>query len=183
MEFANQEELESFLVSQDIDLTAYGQNEAKTLEQLWIEIDRQECSLDHDNEGHLRRKVYGAQIVIRYRQADKTLRLIEDRQVFRDGRERRRTLSASIAEKMQGAEEPLRAAKRALSEELGIAEDIPLQEEPTEAKTVESLTYPGFISEFVIYTYSLWLPDHLYKPEGYIEVQTDKSNYWIWQEE
>ena len=180
MEFVSQTELASFLSVHGVDLGAYGRREAKTLEQLWTEVEKQECTLLLDGAGKIRRRAYGAQIAIYYRRGDKTLQLIEDCQVFHDGRIHRRQLGASIGEKMQGDEKPLAAARRALSEELGIEENLALDPEETQTKTVHSLTYPGLISEYVIYTYSTWLPDHLYKPEGYVEVQEDKTNYWVW---
>ncbi len=83
---------------------------------------------------------------------------------------------------MMPGEDPLQAAYRALSEELGITEKLPLTPKPLLQKGPQlSTSFPGIYSLYKMYVFDVFLPTHLYKREGYVEHQADKSNYFVWE--
>lgn len=182
MQFKTQKELKSFLLSEGIDLSFWGKNEANSLEAFYLELQRGESQLEKKFDG-LHRFCFGAQIIIRYRKGEEVLRLVEDKQVLLDGTIRRRVLISSIGEKLLRDEDAQEGAWRALKEELKIKERLPLKIEKPEIKNVLSKAYPGLFSDFHTHTFSTWLPERYFNPLGYKEVQKTKTNYWIWQKE
>jgi len=44
-----------------------------------------------------------------------------------------------------------------------------------------SQSYPGLKSKYKGHVFNCTLIDSQYKPEGYVEVQKDKSTYFIWE--
>lgn len=161
-----------------VDSGLFGQGEAKSLSHLMKELREGECSL-RSVDGTLQRVVYGATAVVRH----SGLVLVEDRQVFKDGRVRRRDIIGSIGEKMKPDEDPLLAARRALAEELGITDPaITLSYEGILEKDIDfSQSYPGLTTLYVMHHFSIELPEEHFRPDGYVEHQSDKSTYWVWQ--
>ncbi len=174
-------ELKKRLVDSGIDLSLWGQGEAKTVENLSSEINDGEVELVSTPNGKLTRKVAVANIDVTYiNSAGQHYRLIERRQVLTDGRERMRTLETSVAEKLKAGEDVLSAAKRGVEEELGISNAI-LESRGTEQKLLDSPSYPGLISQYEVHKFSTSLSNEQYKPEGYVEKQADKSTYFEWE--
>jgi hypothetical protein len=176
------EELRAFLLAHDIPLHLWGRGEAKTLEHLTKELSEGEAALRYET-GRLQRVARGAIVDVLYQDRSRLLRLRETRQVFADGRERiRKDLSTGIGEKLKLDETPLAGALRALQEELGIDEPLTYLELPERTKgPLPSVSYPGLYTLYVMYPFEVFLPRRLYRPEGYIERQEDKSNYFEWQ--
>ncbi len=172
----------SLLKTFHVPLELWGKGEAKTLDHLLAEVNSGEAALVNE-ETTLVRLVFGAVLNV-YHTADgaEIWRLKEQKQVFRDGRERVRDLNTSIGEKIKTDEEPEAAARRALAEELGIREEVLLL--PSDQVTkgpLPSPSFPGLKTKYVMYVFEVFLPAHLYKPEGYVEEQADKTNYYIWE--
>jgi hypothetical protein len=114
-------------------------------------------------------------------------KLVEQEQIFKDGRVRHRNISTSIGEKMKQLESPIDATKRALKEELGIqmtADDFNFQllEFFNEDRpAVPSVSFPGLWTKRNLYFTEIYLPKKFYRPDGYMEIQSDKSSYFVWQ--
>ena len=110
--------------------------------------------------------------------------LVEDRQVFMDGRVRRRGLDA-LAEKFKPGEDPTEAARRALEEELGLSprvvELLHFSEGSRTEKVEASPSYPGLTSVYRTTHFTVTLPLEAYKSDGYVEHQADKCTYFLWQ--
>lgn len=106
--------------------------------------------------------------------------LIEERQEYRDGRTRVRNLGTSLGEKMKPNEDPDDAAIRALAEELDVQAFTSLHTIGHEQTTHTPDSYPGLKSNYDTYRYVAVLDDEGYNPEGYVEVQPDKTNYYSW---
>jgi len=51
----------------------------------------------------------------------------------------------------------------------------------TEQHTHIPDTYPGLESTYFHYKYAVTIPSSVFKPEGYIEDQEDKTNYYVWE--
>jgi len=172
--------LEHVLRAHHVPLDEWGKGDAKTLQHLQKEIESGESILEFTDAGVVKITL-GSCINIFHRVGDIRLKLVEDRQVFKDGREKKRNLSTSIGEKRSPDENPLDCAYRALEEELGISERLPLTDcGPNNSGLVPSVSFPGISTRHFLDIYELELPDHLYKPEGYIEEQEDKTNYFVW---
>ena len=173
-------QLRHVLAQHSIDATTFGHGDAKTLEHLRTEIEAGETVLAEEN-GTLKRVVSLVSLTVL---APSGEHLVEDRQVFKDGRVRRRGLNA-LAEKFKPGEDPLAAAKRALEEELGLPSQVVaslkfVAGDRTETEDA-SPSHPGLISVYRTAHYSVTLPPDAYDPEGYVEHQVDKRTYFRWE--
>ncbi len=166
-----------------IDLDTWGTGEAKTLHHLQKEIESAETALVTGAQGQLLRKVtVCAANVYHVSLEGKKYRLKEEKQIFKDGRERRRGLEQAVSEKMKPDEDPRNAMIRGMKEELGIQGEIFLEETAVEEQLLSSPSYPGLQSQYVRYIFRAILTGHQFKPGGYIEEQKDKSTYFVWEE-
>jgi len=168
-----------------VDITVWGIGDAKTLDQLVKEVIDGESRLLRSENGELTRSVEVVQGVITYVDENgETFQLVEEKQVFGDGRVRvrNRLIDISVAEKMKPDEDPREALIRGLKEELEITEGAQIADNPeVDSKDEDSLSYPGLRSQYQIYTFVVELDESAYKPEGYAEVQDDKTNYFVWK--
>jgi hypothetical protein len=177
------ETLKSQLESAGINTAEWGTGQAKTLAHLVKEIDGGETILVTNEVGELLRKVTVGGADIYYVSSEgKKYRLKEEKQIFKDGRERRRDLGQAVSEKMKPSEDPKEAMIRGIQEELGISGEIILEDMGTEEKTTTSPSYPGLKSQYINYKFRTTLNSDQFNPDGYIEEQTDKSTYFIWEE-
>lgn len=174
-------ELCDYLKSEGILTTNWGIGAAKTIDHLFKELFKEESCLLRIPEGLVRR-VRAVNIRIYYQQDGKTLYLKEQKQVFSDGRERKRDwLDWSISEKMTPHEEVTIAIKRAFQEELGITDEVMCSFKETSTRVLESPSYPGLQAEYESNHFDAFLGPSQFNPDGYIEVQPDKTNYWTWE--
>jgi hypothetical protein len=142
--YSNYKELETYLKSHNIDISSWGKGDSKTIGHLFNELKNKECSISVEN-GVLIRVMEVVGLIVVY----KNQRLKEDRQVFKDGRIRRRNMTSSCSEKMIYGENPIEAALRCSTEEL----DITLSESQLQNYTLspdenESMSYPGLYSKY-----------------------------------
>ncbi len=166
-----------------IDITNWGKGGTKTVEQLHKEIQDEETILVQGERGELLRKVIVGGGDIYYTSPEgKKYRLIEEKQVFANGSERRRNLGHAVSEKLKHGEDIKEAMIRGISEELGISGDISLEEVKTHEEILSSPSYPGLRSQYILPEFKILLTQEQFKPEGYIETQSDKSTYFIWKE-
>lgn len=168
-----------------IDISQWGKGEAKTLEHLQREIESGETILSTDAEGKIIREVLVSGADVFYVTKDgKKYRLKEEKQVFKDGRERRRNFPWSISEKGKPGETPREMILRGIKEELGLEGNFQIEEagkySPT--KTKDSQSYPGLVSRYTDYRFIITLNDEQFKPEGYTEKNADQTSYFVWKE-
>lgn len=172
-------QLAALLRQHGVDVNRWGTAAAKSVEHLRRELEQGESVL-LEEDGQLVREVAVVEIdVVGPREE---VRLHEDRQEYRDGRTRRRSLGGALNEKLHPGETPDRAARRALREELGISDArlalVPLDTVEDER---ESPSYPGLRSRYLVWRYRLRLPPRHFRPEGYVEEQDDKATYFRWR--
>ena len=168
-----------------IPLATWGTGKAKTFEHLLREITSGEAELIETKQG-LTRRARGAIVAVYFNHNGSRFFLAEDRQEFKDGRVRTRDLDTSVGEKLAPSEEPVMGARRALTEELGFptknVELLTLVPEETRIKgPVPSDSYPGLLTVYVMHPFTVTIPSFLYKPEGYVEHQEDKTSYFVWR--
>ncbi len=108
---------------------------------------------------------------------------MEERQVFKDGRERQRRLATSLTEKLKPKEKPDDAAKRAISEELGIKDIAEPQKKGEYTVLKPSEIFPGLKSNYNAFMFEVRLNADQFKPEGYIEEQADKTTCFVWEKQ
>ena len=180
----NLSELEKILSTSGIDTSHFGRGGAKSLESLLKEIVLGETTLFQTASGKLLRIVEIATADIFYRDKDGiTWKLKEEKQVFKDGRIRIRVRERSISEKILPKESTIEAIKRGIYEELGISSpSLNIQEEGSETHSFISWSYPGLQSIYLNYYFLIELDEEHFRPEGYIEKQEEKTNYFIWEQ-
>lgn len=166
----------------DIDLATWGTGSAKTVDHLLREIDSGESEVTFSPDGTAQRRVRVAWVdVLHFDANGNVYQLYEDRQEYSDGRVRKRELGSSLGEKFLPSEEPLEAAVRALSEELGITDYASLHSIGSKQTTHSPDSYPGLESQYDTHSFVAVIEGDAYNPDGYVEVQTDKSNYYSWR--
>lgn len=166
-----------------VDISQWGSGQAKTSAHLQKEIESGETVLVSGKEGELLRKVVVGGADIYYTSPDgKKYRLKEEKQVFKDGRERRRDLGQAVSEKMKPDENPKDAMIRGIREELGTEGEVILTETGTDEQLLTSPSYPGLQSQYIRHRFEAVLNDEQFRQDGYVEGQVDKSTYFVWEE-
>ena len=174
--------LEEYLLRFGIPLEKWGKGYAKTLSHLLKEIESGECTILEEG-GNILREIEFAMCEMFYRDGKNLFKLIEQKQVFNDGRTRIRDKESSVSEKMMIGEDPLESLIRGIKEELGIILDESQIEEVGDVKKTESSqSFPGLITRYNGHNFTCFLNQDQYSPNGYVEVQKDKSTYFIWEE-
>jgi hypothetical protein len=164
-----------------IQLDCFGQKNAKSLDHLLTEIGDGETILA-EQDGRLVRKVSVLGVDVFANINDSAQHLIEDRQVFVDGRVRRRQMPTSISEKLHQSEDVYDAVARALEEEIGVRKFTLLTTTPkTRVEVEDSPSYPGILSEYTKYEVEILLDSSEYCSDGYREVQKDKTTHFVWE--
>ena len=173
------QKLEQFLSKNNVDTTQWGKGMAKTIQHLFYELIKGECEL-YLKDGKFERDVEALSITVFY----KTERLEEEYQKMKDGRFRRRTLNASIGEKLTKDDVNLNeAVKRALEEELsisGITDDQITPKGETNRHDKSSQDFPGITMNLKLHQFDVHLKYKQYHPYGYVEHQDDKDIYFVW---
>jgi hypothetical protein len=68
-----------------------------------------------------------------------------------------------------------------LPEELGIKGRIEIAKEGVETARKSSPSYPGLDSEYAVHLYKAVIGKDQFNPDGYQEVQKDKTTYFVWK--
>jgi hypothetical protein len=179
---ADLKSLEEYLLRFGIPLEKWGKGYAKTLSHLLKEIESGECTILEEGV-NLLREIEFAMCEMFYHDGKNLFKLIEEKQVFNDGRTRIRDKESSVSEKMMIGEDPLESLIRGVEEELGIILDESQIEEEGDVKKIESSqSFPGLITKYSGHNFTCFLNQNQYNPTGYVEVQKDKSTYFIWEE-
>lgn len=161
----------------------WGMGSAKTLDHLVKEVLKGESVLEENEKGELVRKLAVLWVNVFHKTSSgETYLLKEEKQMFKDGRERRRRLEGSIAEKLQASEQPDESSiARALKEELNINTTIFSEAKGEDIAKGDSASYPGLPMEMKKYHFDVEIADDEFKPEGYTENQADKDTYFVWE--
>ena len=179
------EEWEKRLRETGVPLEEWGKGEAKTLNHLVKEISREAVTVFFDEKkGIWIREVKDVEVKVLYESFDGTTYFLrEDRQVFKDGRVRRRGHSW-VAEKAEKDESGLTVVERAIKEELDLLSPFASGPEYIQKKKVErdSNNFPGIISKHSVSCFEVRLTPEQFNPEGYIEEQEDKTTFFVWEE-
>jgi len=180
-QFSSEDDLVNFLIANDIPVDQWGKGSAKTVRHLYNEILEKESVLSYI-DGKLIRSIEFVSAQIFYDSPGGVLKLVEEKQIFKDGRVRSRYLESSVSEKMKDDEGPRNSIIRGIEEELKISIAMDqIEANGNIDETEESNSYPGLLTRYNGYKYKIELRSHQYRPEGYIEHQRDKSTYFKWE--
>jgi len=172
--------LSGLLRATGYDVSQWGVGPTKTVESLWTEIANGESELVEVG-GALMRRTYALGVDIVAEVDGTRYKLREDRQVFRNGSERRRTLPTSIGEKARPDEDMEAGVRRAIAEELGIHEYVRLTDNGSATLVRYSQTYGGMPTEMHMRYAEVEIVSADFRPEGYVEEQAEKSIYFVWE--
>lgn len=172
--------LQQKLTEFDIDYSQWNRGEAKSVAHLLKEINTGETQLI-DIEGQLVRNITIVLVEVTYQGKI----LIESKQMFHDGRSRKRGLT-QLSEKVALGEDVESASRRAINEELGIKSDVDVRRsskilDQPEVQVLTSQSFPTLLTRYEKYFYQIELTEDQYNPDGYIEHQDDKDTYFEWQ--
>lgn len=179
----NLDQLMDVLVRANIPVEEYGIHAAKTVLHLLSEINEGEAHVTMNENGELLRElnVLWVDVLCELSNGDVYV-LEEDRQEFKDGRVKRRNLDSSIGEKLKPDEDPQEAVERALQEELGVENAVEvLHHIGYDERTFIPDAFPGLESTYRMHKFVTVIAEDAFIPEGYIEVQADKTNYYTWR--
>lgn len=166
-----------------LDIQQYGVGNAKTIASLRDEVSKGETTLILEDNVPVR-SVSVVSVLLKNASGQT---LVEERQVFPDGRERCRGLP--LSEKMLRGEEWLEAAYRGIQEELGTVltseSQVILKEEThfTEFEQNYSKSYPGLLTKYTLHRIQGSIPDI---PQSGSFTTTEEiprgtlTNFWTW---
>ena len=184
------EDLIELLTRHHVPFETWGTGGSKTLDHLFSELISGESSFDETNRLSESKQIHGlvrnvisVGIDVFFKDENGLHKLIEEKQIFNDGRIRERKLETSVSEKIKPKERPINAAARAFREELKIliSPQKFIEKNVVARAPALSESFPGLISRRTVYHYKIFLPKKDCKPEGYVEKQKDKSTYFVWK--
>lgn len=170
------------LKNSGIDVSRYGKGKSKKIEDLFKEIKDNETVLINE-DGKLLRKsqIVNVEILYKDKEGNKFV-LREQKQIFNDGRERKRDhLLGSLSGKMKVNENPKESIIREIQEELGISGQIDVLDNGYDEETIKSQSYPGLLTNYVTYRFVANLLDKDFKSDGYIEKTDSLTTYFVWE--
>lgn len=171
------QELKKQLTDSGIDISLWGTGTYLAVENLFEELEKGDCRLIKTGEKIMREvRSVGARVFY------KNYVLVEDKQVFNDGRIRVRNNGYAVSEKLMDDEDPLDGMVRGIREELGLKGDLDLRIRCGEMKSLNSPSYPGLETQYTILEYDLVLTDDQFDPDGYIDVGDNMTTYFVWKE-
>lgn len=179
--------LRALLQYHRIDFSSWGSGYTKNLSELMLEIRVGESVLVV-KRGTLIRQTRHAQATITCVVDGVQLRLAEIRQEFSNGAVRiRKNTDRSTSEKLRADESPKAAMVRGIQEELGLQQydgeglvrDV---RRPRKRRGDSAASYPNLSVEHVEFQFTWLMPDWLYVPSGYVEVQKRKKTYFEWKQ-
>jgi hypothetical protein len=177
------EDLKERLIFAGINISLWGKGEAKTVKDLYREIKNGETELVKDKELGLIRRVSICGADIFYSSPlGKEFHLVEEKQVFSDGRVRVRDWGHAVSEKIKTGETPKEGVLRGIQEEIGVSGDFEIEELEKDSIQRESLSYPGLISQYDRFHYKVNLNKNQFNPEGYIEKNGSITTFFKWEE-
>lgn len=177
------DKLKTHLEENGIDTSKWGTGSSKTLYHLYLEIESGETIINKVGSRLIREVSFIGGIIIHKKDSGGWLRLKEEKQVFIDGRIRRREkMPYGLAEKFKSGEDHKEVVIRGVKEELNI--DVDNNQIKYFNKTIlhekNSGDYPNLMSKHIGYEYLIEFNKDQFDENGYIEKQVDKSVYFKW---
>ena len=178
-------DIQSLLEQHNVPLELWGKGAVKDIDFLTKEVFNQEAQLLVVNE-ELFRKIRCVDVEIVHFQNGRVYRLIESKQVFKNGSERKRGYRG-VSEKISQSENHIQGTQRALREELGLEENdiqsnIEIEHLEDNIELALSRSYPGLSTHYTVHKMRVLLSENEFNPEGYIEDNGNITTYFEWEE-
>ncbi len=171
------------LKSAGINTSAWGSGKSKSIEELQEEINSGKSSLIISGNGEILRKVEVAKVDLFFNSPDgRRYKLIEEKRLYKDGREKIRDTMHSVSKKIKKSKTPENTVKEAIEKKLGIKGNVDVKEIEVVEDTNLSPSYPGLRSVYIFYIFSANLNEEQYKPEGYTESHSENATVYTWKE-
>jgi hypothetical protein len=175
------ESLTRTLLDNDVDTELWGHPPYKSIDRLYEEIDAGESRLVQLGST-IGRLVSVVNVEVTAHINGMQYNLKEDRQEFADGNVRRRDLPG-VSEKIQGNEDPEAAARRGIAEELGVTFVGTLTGALSEiVQRPSSHSYPNLSGIYMTHLFKAEFGEAEWNPDGYKEVQSDKTTHFVWRQ-
>jgi hypothetical protein len=175
------ESLTRTLLDNDVDTELWGHPPYKSIDRLYEELDAGESRLVQLGST-IGRLVSVVNVEVTAHINGMQYNLKEDRQEFADGNVRRRDLPG-VSEKIQGNEDPEAAARRGIAEELGVTFAGALTSALSEVvQRPSSHSYPNLSGIYLTHLFKAEFSEAEWNPDGYKEVQPDKTTYFVWKQ-
>jgi hypothetical protein len=182
-EQGSMEALKNQLSSAGISTDTWGTGKSKSLKDLKKEIEEGKSTLIISGNGEILRKVKVAKIDLFFNgPKGKRFKLIEEKRLYSDGREKSRDTAHSVSKKIRKNQTPESAIKGAIQKKLGISGNINLTEIDMEEDTNLSPSYPDLRSVYIFYNFQADLSEDQYNPEGYTERHKENVTIYTWKE-
>lgn len=179
--FEDPQALTVWLQTHQVTLERWGEGDAKSVADLWREVQNAESMLY--DEAPLRR-VRVVELCVQ----DGERALIEAAQTLVSGQVRQRNQFPS--EKMFPTEDPFAAARRCLAEEMGVTAETPVHFPPQTVAVRqvlrESASYPGLLTQFTFYRVIAHVPtlpttDFSIPNVAHAHGDPVVAHHWRWQ--
>lgn len=186
LQFDSKDELATWLHFHGVDITHWGRNSAKSIANLWLELQNGESILQLDR---ITRQPLRMVRVVEVQVRLGNRHLVEAAQLFADGRTRQRNRPPS--EKMHPHETPLAAARRCILEELAVAPSaitLPYQIPVARITRFASDSYPNLTSEYtfyIVHAHVAGLSTTTFTTNNAAHIEGDPvvAHQWQWQED
>lgn len=171
------------LESAGINTDFWGTGKAKTISHLQKEIKTGKSSLIISGNGEILRKVEVAKVDLFFNSPDgKKYKLIEEKRLYKDGRERSRDTRHSVSKKIKKSKTPESTIKEAIEKKLGIKGKVSVKELEVVEDTNLSPSYPGLRSVYIFYIFSANLKEDQFNSDGYTERHSETVTIYKWKE-
>jgi hypothetical protein len=175
-------QLQTILTSVGVLRSELDSEAGEVLRRIALEIERGGAALRRNEEGMLVRESHLVRADVLYLSADNgLLRLVEKKQVFKDGFEHSRQLETSISTVGRPYDDYGEFVMRVVRFGLGIEGALRIRALGSTAESLDSSDYPGLPSMQITHRYAVILSDRQFKPDGYVEDQDDMETHYVWE--
>ncbi len=161
---------------------SWGGDSAGALKLLAQELEDGGAVLVRDEQGQLVRQInWVCADILYHSNGGELLRLVEQKQIFRDGYERIRDSQVAISRRLEPFENGSESVMRQIRQGLNIPGAVRVRNLGVKKEAQSSEGYPGLPEVYHTHNYSVMLNDKQFQQEGYVESQGDIDTFYVWE--
>jgi hypothetical protein len=170
------------LESAGVSAIAWGGDSSVALKLLAQELEDGGAVLVRDEHGQLVRQItWVCADILYHSNGGELLRLVEQKQIFRDGYERIRDARVAISRRLDPFENGSESVMRQIREGLNIPGALRVRVLGVKEEVQSSQEYPGLPELCTTHNYSVVLNDKQFQRDGYVESQGDIDTFYVWE--